>query len=156
MPLYITLTKNGTTSFISNTILVLNLSNSDLNQIKRRSLLANDENTTYLSFVETAVKDTSKNRIEAIPSTDATKVNIYTNDTTPPELLSFNLDLNLGQLILRFSETVDASTLNTGSLTISDVCPRVDFFEFLNITSNSTTSTAVYTVPNTNYTLTGN
>jgi hypothetical protein len=125
--LFYTLT-NGSVSTITNTQLVLTLTNSDLNEIKRRPMLASNESNSYLSFTENAIKDTSNNSIAPNISTSAVQVVNYTEDTTPPELLSFNLDLNLGQLILRFSETVNTTTLMIPSLRISDVCPRTDFF----------------------------
>ena len=135
--LYYTLT-NGSVTTVSNTQLVMTLTNSDLNQIKRRPKLAFNENSTFLSFTENAIQDTSSNNIAPNVSTNAIEVGNYTADTTPPELLSFNLDLNLGQLILRFSETVNTTTLMIPSLQISDVCPRTDFYNLVNVTVNYT------------------
>jgi hypothetical protein len=135
--LYYTLT-SGSVLTIANTQLVITLTNSDLNEIKRRPMLATNENNTYLSFTESAIQDTSSNFIVPNISTSAVEVGNYTKDTTPPELISFNLDLNLGQLILRFSETVNTTTLMVPSLQISDVCPKTDFYSLVNVIVNYT------------------
>ncbi|CAI8014680.1 hypothetical protein GBAR_LOCUS9168 [Geodia barretti] len=141
--LFYTLT-NGSVSIITNTELVITLVNSDLNQIKRRPMLATEEENTYMSFTEAAVKDTSGNAISPNASSSAVIAGNYTEDTTPPELLSFNLDLNIGQLILRFSETVNTTTLTVPSLQISDVCPNTDFYTLVNVTANYTLTETSY------------
>ena len=135
--LFYTLT-NGSVTTITNTQLVITLVNSDLNEIKRRPMLASEANNTYLSFTETAIRDTSNNLVSPNTSTNAVSVMNYTKDSTPPELISFSLDLNIGQLILRFSETVNTTTLIVPSLQISDVCPRTDFYTLVNVTANYT------------------
>ena len=54
----------------------------------------------------------------------ALPVTVFRSDETPPELISFILDLNSGILWLTLSETVDASTLNYSFLTLLNTSPR--------------------------------
>ena len=42
-------------------------------------------------------------------------------DATPPELLSFDLNLNNDRLLLEFSEAVDSSTLNVDQITLQEL-----------------------------------
>ena len=142
--LFYTLTSGNITA-LENVVLQLQMTNSDLNQIKRRSRLATAEDSTYLSITEDAVTDANGNMVVPVLSTNATRVSNYTEDSTPPELVSYNLDLNMGELILRFSETVNSSTINLPYFTLQDSCPTP-----INIT-NSTNSTNA-----SSYTLTGN
>jgi len=151
--LFYTLTEGNVTT-LENTVLVLQIPNSDLNQLKRRSRLATDQSNTFLSITEDAVTDASGNKLTPIPSLNATRVTNYTEDSTPPDLVSFNVDLNMGQLILRFSETVNASTISLPSFTFQDTCPSpVDLINNTN-TTNGTNSTNTTDISS--YTLTGN
>ena len=151
--LFYTLTEGNVTT-LENTVLVLQIPNSDLNQLKRRSRLATDQSNTFLSITEDAVTDASGNKLTPIPSSNATRVTNYTEDSTPPDLVSFNVDLNMGQLILRFSETVNASTISLPSFTFQDTCPSpVDPINNTN-TTNGTNSTNTTDISS--YTLTGN
>ena len=151
--LFYTLTEGNVTT-LENTVLVLQITNSDLNQLKRRSRLATDQTTTFLSITEDAVTDASGNKVTPTTSLNATRVTNYTEDTTPPDLLSFYLDLNMGQLTLRFSETVNASTLNLPLFTFQDACPSpTDLIPGTNSTNGTSSSN---TTNITSYTLTGN
>jgi hypothetical protein len=116
--LYYTLRNlNVTVDRLDNTVISMIVNNSDLNQIKRRPKLAINRNTTYLSITKEAINDTNMNSVSPIPSTNALIASEYVKDTTPPTLFGFDLDLNNGQLVLRFSETVNSSTLNLDYLT---------------------------------------
>ena len=146
--LFYTLMNSDNVKSIGNNVLVLEISNSDLNQVKRRSRLATSENNTYLSLSQDAVTDTSGNSVTLIPNTNATLVSNYTADISPPQLMSFNVDLNRGEITFRFSETVNNSTLQLSSFTLRDSCPSViDFIGNFTNGSNFTNSTE--------YTLTG-
>lgn len=150
--LFYTLT-NGSVTVLQNTVLKLLMPNSVLNQLKRRSLLATSADDSFLSITDSAVTDSSRNPVIEVPSTNAVAVSNYTEDTTLPELLSFNLDLNIGQLLLRFSETVNSSTLNLPFFTFQDSCPIP--LDFDNET-NATNSTETIDTDFNSYNLTGN
>ena len=150
--LFYTLT-GGNVTVIQNTVLKLKMPNTDLNQLKRRSLLATSDNDSFLSITEDAVTDSSGNSVIPVPSAAAVAVSNYTEDTTLPELLSFNLDLNIGQLLLRFSETVNSSTLNLPFFTFQNSCPSpLDFANETNATNSTNSTETDFDL----YTLTGN
>ena len=119
---------------ISDTIILINLTNNDQNEIKRRPLLAIDNTTTYLTLTSQALNDSSGNPVVPIPVGSALNVTKYTMDDTMPDLASFSLDMDSGTLTLKFTETVNATTLVTQKLIFLDA-----------IRPNATT----------NYTLTG-
>ena len=119
---------------ISDTIILINLTINDQNEIKRRPLLAIDNTTTYLTLTSKALNDSSGNPVVPVPVGSALNVTKYTMDDTMPDLASFSLDMDSGTLTLKFTETVNATTLVTQKLIFLDA-----------IRPNATT----------NYTLTG-
>ena len=153
--LYFTLTSLENATSLSNTVLHLQMTNSDLNEVKARSRLATSEADSFLSLTERAITDVNGNAIVPVSSSNASSVSNYTEDSSPPELMSFNVDLNQGQIVFRFSETVNATTLDQPSFTLRDSCPT-------SINSTNTTS-AINSTNTTNettdfasYTLRGN
>ena len=139
---------------LSNTVLRLQLSNSDLNELKARSRLATSEADSYLSLTERAFTDVFGNRIVAVLSSNASSVLNYTEDSSPPQLMSFNVDLNQGQIVFRFSETVNATTLHQPLFTLRDSCPTDLNSTNTTLADNSTNSTNETDF--TSYTLRGN
>ena len=96
----------------------------NLNQLKTLKIAVNND-SVYLTIDEGGILDQSgesllprRNNRSALP------VTVFRSDETPPELISFILDLNAGILWLTFSETVDASTLNSSFLTLLNTSPR--------------------------------
>ena len=102
------------------TLVVIQLSTIDLNEIKKLTDLLTSYNTSYLSFQAALISDTSGNRIERIPISDAVLPIIYTPDRVPPVLISYNLDMNTGILTLIFSETINVSSISISELTLFD------------------------------------
>jgi len=108
----------------------------DLNEIKFLCNLAVDNDTTYLSVMNASVLDFFGNPLESVLGLMTANL---IPDTTGPELVEFSLDMNIGALLLTFSETVDVMTFDVMQITFQD---RSAF----NISDNTTV---------TNYTLTG-
>jgi len=109
----------GYSSMDDSTILVVNFTFFDLNNIKKIRGLASDLNGTnsYITITNVTLVDMNNNSVVAIPDGTALRVSTFTEDSTPPELVSFNLDLNTGILTLNFSETVDTLTFNVTQFT---------------------------------------
>ena len=101
-------------------IVVIHLGPVDRNEIKRRQNLAISLETTYLSVSPLAILDMNSNNLTAIEDGNALQAWDYTFDVTPPELVSFSIDMNNGIFVLTFDETVNASTLVIPSLTLQD------------------------------------
>ncbi|KAL5489584.1 hypothetical protein EMCRGX_G018694 [Ephydatia muelleri] len=88
--------------------------NSILDTVKANSLFCTSRLNTYLVVPASVVMDTSRNLNQGV--SNASMVNLFTPDTTNPTLLTFDLDMNANQMVLVFSETVQASTLQIAGL----------------------------------------
>ena len=108
------------TSF-SNTLNVQVLAD-DLNAIKANTSLATFENNTYLVLGSGALQDSFGNQVADVPDGSAIMVTVFTPDTTPPNVTTFDLrnadDGIALVLVVVFSETVNASTVNPTSFTL--------------------------------------
>ena len=118
-------------------ILVHQLVPFDFNSLNALPYLATNESNTYLSITSLAIQDMNGNPVVEINNTEAMRVNIFRNDDIRPVLVSFDLDMNTGELTLMFSETVNASLLDVMQIT------------FLNMPENSTQS---YSLTDVSYT----
>ena len=96
----------------------LNLSTTDLNTIKLLSGLGNATSDTYLSVSSSAAEDLSGNSAVTIPPSQAIRASDVIPDETPPELISFSLDLTTDTLSLTFTEVVASQTLDTTQVTL--------------------------------------
>ena len=105
------------------TEITVTFSFEDLNRIKQLRDLASDDNNTFSSFTAATVQDMNGNPVVSVLPDRAVTVSNFTEDTTLPELVSFNLDLNSEQLILTFTETVDTLTLMLDQFTIIGAQP---------------------------------
>ena len=124
-------------------VVAISLSREDLNEIKRRSRLATSDNTTFVSLQEGVATDAAGNRVSEVPSNNATAVSNYTEDSSPPRLMSFNVDLDRGRITFRFSETVDNRTFELSSFTLQDSCPAPPgFMEVVGSGFNASNSTS--------------
>eukprot|EP00049_Salpingoeca_infusionum_P013900 m.258945 g.258945 ORF g.258945 m.258945 type:complete len:2013 (+) comp15549_c1_seq6:290-6328(+) len=100
------------------------LSHADLNNIKRLQGLAIDGSTTYLQLTGEAVRDMAGNAVTPYGDAAAIGASAFTGDTTKPQLESFDFIQNPGgsptKLRLRFSETVDASSLDVTKMVLQN------------------------------------
>ena len=92
-------------------LLSIQLSATDLDAIKAAPLIATSKATTYLSIDDAAFEDVAGNSVRIIATEDALQVSNFTVDSSVPFLANYSLDMNIGQLILIFNETVDVSTI---------------------------------------------
>ena len=100
-------------------VIVIQLSDFDLNKLKLLPDLASGaENTsanTFLTLPSTAVRDSNDNAIHEISSSEALEAAVFISDINPPNLLGFDLDLNVGVITLNFSEAVNGTTIQQAS-----------------------------------------
>ena len=99
-------------------VLEVSITEDDLNEIKKNTLLATSEFTTYLSAVTETAEDAASNPLVPIPKSAGIMVSSLTNDTTGPLLRRFTLNLDTGILTLSFSETIRLSSYNSDGITI--------------------------------------
>ena len=84
--------------------ITLAIESRDLNAVKINPNLATSMDDTYLVLLETFANDSSGNML--IEDLNGTQASRFIPDTTPPELMSFNLDLNNGFILVVFSEPI--------------------------------------------------
>ena len=99
----------------------IHITKQDLDQIKALPQLATNHTTTYLIFSSNLISDMNNNPIVAIPAVTAKNTSMFYRDSTPPELLSYTIDLTEELLVLLFSETVQTDTLVITELTFSSL-----------------------------------
>ena len=116
----VTLTLSNATTTLSGNgpVITLQLSQGDTDRIKASTELATSTDNTFLSLTATAIQDVSGSPVVPVSPSSALPVNIFTEDFTQPELLSFTLNLDIGSLQLTFSEAVNISTLNPTGITL--------------------------------------
>ena len=100
----------------------ITLLDADLNAIKANTGLATSENNTYLVLAPGVLMDMFGNPVAAVVDGSALSVTVFTPDTTPPNVTAFDLrnapngvDLIL---VVVFSETINASTVDPTSFTL--------------------------------------
>ncbi|KAL5489585.1 hypothetical protein EMCRGX_G018695 [Ephydatia muelleri] len=99
------------------TNVVINISNIELNGIKRLPPLATSVSTTYMA-IGAGLVDTAGNSLLPILSTNAVQAQTLIPDTTPPTLTGFLLNMNNGSIVFTFSETVNVSTIVPGRIDV--------------------------------------
>jgi len=116
-----TLTETSFSESENDFFLTINISVSDLNNIKLDRSLAQSSSDTYLSITSdtSTIRDMNNNPVTAIPTFLALQVqdSNYQPDMTSPNLVSYHLDMDEGILYLTFDETVDVSSLMFTDLT---------------------------------------
>eukprot|EP00118_Oscarella_pearsei_P023607 m.284220 g.284220 ORF g.284220 m.284220 type:complete len:7575 (+) comp40677_c0_seq9:1023-23747(+) len=100
--------------------IVVRLSLTDSATIKTDGQLCTGRGTCYVTIEDSAMKDMSGFAVAAVSRGLLTFT--FKEDTSPPVLQSFNLDMNTGILTVKFNEPVDAATFTPSLITIlSDV-----------------------------------
>ena len=108
----------GYSVYSDNTTIVVQLTDTDLNALKRMEQIATSENNTLLSLTDMTIEDMSNNRVIEILPINAVPVSIFISDTMAPDLVSYNLDFDSGIIQLTFSETVRVSSISVEEFTI--------------------------------------
>eukprot|EP00730_Choanoeca_flexa_P001845 TRINITY_DN10807_c0_g1_i1.p1 TRINITY_DN10807_c0_g1~~TRINITY_DN10807_c0_g1_i1.p1 ORF type:complete len:1868 (+),score=498.60 TRINITY_DN10807_c0_g1_i1:73-5604(+) len=119
------------------TQVVINLSVSDMNELKRLSALATSELDTYLVVASSFVSDTAGNDVVGLEGLQAANV---VQDPIAPEVVSVALDMNAESLTLSFDEVVDASTLEPRAVTIQSRASESESSSIYTLTGGSTDS----------------
>jgi hypothetical protein len=112
-------------------VVVLAFGKTDLNALKADTSLFIDESTSFVSLPAGAVRDMFD--VESGPRSvfDAAPVDVYAKDETPPQLDAYTIDMNRGELLLTFSETVDRSSFDARGLRLAKAT-QPNQFELLN------------------------
>ena len=95
----------------NSTILSLLLALDDLHDLKLETELATSPDNTYLQLLPQTVHDMALVPNYVQPSITPVAPEDYEEDRVNPNLLSFTVDMDLGQLTLNFDEPVNVSSL---------------------------------------------
>ncbi len=101
-------------------IITFMLTFDDANFIKNETTLATTVNNTFILLDESTLLDMNMNAIETILAADAVAVDVFSPDMQSPELVSYDFDLDAGEITLYFTETVDVSSLDVTGITLHD------------------------------------
>ena len=99
-------------------VVTIELSTPDLAGLQYRTSLALTLNDTFISLQNGTILDMNSNPSSEIAFDSALEAFQVIPDTSPPELVAFDLDLNDNFLILSFSEAVNVSTFNISAYQI--------------------------------------
>ncbi len=96
----------------------VNIGLDDLNRLKQIRNLTTNVANTFLTATASSIDDVSGTDVIAITDGNAIPVTEFVPDISRPRFESWTLDLNLGQIILTFSETVDITTIQPSAITL--------------------------------------
>ena len=99
-------------------VLMVMLSNNDLNGIQATQGLVTYIRNTYLIITSNAISDISGNHIEEIPNGNALQAAGFIADSTRPSLRNSTLDRDRGMLSLQFTEFVDTASFQGSQVTL--------------------------------------
>jgi len=118
-------------------IINITLTKPDLDQLKLYEDLGTLTENTYLHLMFDAVKDNAMlmtgNEIEPV----TIQASLLIDDVTPPMLISFQIDLNTGLLILNFDEPVNASSINFSAITLQNAQDADNVTSFYALTNGT-------------------
>ena len=107
------LSDSSTTISPNGPVVVIQLSDEDLNRVKQLPVLATHANYTWIILNSATINDTSQNPLSPVDEPRMVNRGGFTADDTNPILLSFRLDtLQSLAIVLTFSETVNVDTLD--------------------------------------------
>ena len=122
--------QSGSNTKENSQIILVFLSLADLNYIKFQTNLATYTFNTFLFLFNSDLADMNGNIL--LFSDYAIMVRNLTQDTTPPSLQSYDLDLSNNSLLLSFSEVINASSLNLSTfLFISNQSNPINSQQFM-------------------------
>ena len=110
----------GNWTLVDGTVMVVNITEPDMNSIKVIRDLALARSSTFLVASSATIRDMAGNSLVPILASNALQAANYTADTTRPVLVSFAINMNSGALLLTFSETMSAADLAVSQLRLAN------------------------------------
>ena len=111
----VTLT-GGTVTDVTGTVVLLRLATADVDALQLRTTLYVSQSTAFLRFSASFITDMVGNAATAV--TTPVRASAFVADTRRPSLVSLQVNMDLGTLLLSFDEPVDVSTLNASDLVV--------------------------------------
>ena len=119
-PLLITTLTGGDVSEMNSTVIVVNLTINDVNQLKSILTLATEIDNTFITVGYAAVSDMNGNAIREVNISDAVQATAVIGDDTSPILSGATLNLSDNTLTLTFSESVNVMSLMANQITLQN------------------------------------
>lgn len=110
----------GQVAQVDSTQIIITLTAIDTDKVKSKGDLATSKESSHVIVSAAAVKDTTGNAVEALSPENAVDVEIFEADATPPELVSFEFDLNAETITLTFSETIPEANVQPTAITVQN------------------------------------
>ena len=92
------------------------LGNADVLQLQLNTEVGTSNANTFFSMSNGSITDIQGNFANVLPSTAGLAVASFTQDTNPPVLLDFSVDVNQNLLTLTFSKSMNVSSLNAAGI----------------------------------------
>jgi hypothetical protein len=116
----ISLQLSGNVTQVSNNVIRLAFADDLFDEIRNNSAIGTGTGTAYVSVGPASVRDFVNISVLEIADSEAIQVASFTDDTTAPVLLAYDIDLDANTMTFTFNEPVDASTLDISRITIQD------------------------------------
>jgi hypothetical protein len=133
------LTQNSISrSSVDGFMIVVDISNDvDFNQIKRIRSVCTAQHNCYIDVAYSAIRGLNNVNAVSLGYGRALRVTNYTGDTTSPELIEWELDMDRGRVVMTFTETVDTRTFQANQLTLQNgsgiFSPRLSLTGFITL-----------------------
>ena len=101
-------------------VITVVLSLDDFYYLQQTPSLGTTVNNTYLTMGRGSIYDTSNIAFPEISINEAEKASDIIEDTNPPDLMSYDFDLDTGRLSLTFDEVVPSETVDPQLFTIQN------------------------------------
>uniref|UniRef100_K3WBB0 TNFR-Cys domain-containing protein n=1 Tax=Globisporangium ultimum (strain ATCC 200006 / CBS 805.95 / DAOM BR144) TaxID=431595 RepID=K3WBB0_GLOUD len=140
-PQALSLSRDTTTSSADGTLIVLDISEKELNALKAMPEIATSANTVFLSVrpglfdyvaddcIGSLFTACAHGVFDAISPSDALPVTNFVKDTIAPTLRSFSLDVSQRLLKLRFSEPVDPASVRIEAIILADTAIATNMYQ---------------------------
>ena len=129
------------------------LSTEDLNAVKADIQLCTDATACWIRFSSLLVADMAGNQVrEVVVRTDpiefvtTERAQMFIQDTTAPELVSFDFDLDSGEFHFTFDEPINPATLQVQALTIQDAFTAMESYNIRSRRATSSSSSTTLTL----------
>ena len=129
-------TAQNITTYDSYTV-VIRMNSLELIDLKTLPGVGSNVNNTYITLTAITIDDHRGTDVIAITDTKALQALDVVEDTTPPELLSFDLDLDSSMLFLTFSDSINLNTFNSSGLTLQNQESVTEVTDYYNLTGGS-------------------
>jgi hypothetical protein len=98
--------------------IIIGMTVDDANRVKRLEALFVDRSSSWLSLGQLTMRDMANEHVNSIASVEALQATQFIEDQIAPLMTRFDLDMDGGYLTIYFAETMNASSLDIGSITL--------------------------------------